>query len=108
MSELRYVFGEAASRRQTRDVFYAWEKENWQKLVLRLPGALGRGLSGVVANMCTRSMRDDAREFFAATMQAIPGAKRPLDEALEQAGLCIALREHGAARASSWLSAHAR
>jgi len=108
VSELHYVFGEAASRRLTRDVFYAWEKENWQKLVLRLPGALGRGLSGVVANMCAQSMRDDAREFFVATMQAIPGAKRPLDEALEQAGLCIALREHAAARTSSWLSAHSR
>jgi len=105
LSELRYVFGEAANRRLTRDVLYAWEKENWQKLMLRLPGALGRGLSGVVGSMCTQSMRDDARDFFAA-MQAIPGAKRPLDEALEQAGLCIALREHAAARTSSWLSAH--
>jgi aminopeptidase N len=108
LSELHYVLGEAASRRLTRDIFYAWEKENWQKLVVRLPGALARGLPGVVANMCTQSMRDDAREFFTQAMQGIPGSKRLLDEALEQAGLCIALREHDAARTSSWLSAHAR
>jgi aminopeptidase N len=108
LSELHYVFGEAAGHRLTRDVFYAWEKANWQKLIVRLPGALSRGLSGVLASMCTPSIRDDAREFFAQTMQSIPGAKRPLDEALEQAGLCIALREHAAAQASSWLSAHGR
>ena len=108
LSELHYVLGEAASRAVTRNVFYAWEKENWQKLVVRLPGALGRGLGGVVANLCTQSMRDDARDFFERAMQTIPGAKRPLDEALEQAGLCIALRESGAARTSAWLSAHAR
>jgi hypothetical protein len=31
------------------------------------------------------------------------GVKRPLDEALESAGLCVALREHGAQEVTQYL-----
>jgi aminopeptidase N len=105
LSELRYLFGSAVGHRRARPVLYAWEKENWAKLRARLPGSFGRGLLiDVAATMCTPAARDDARDFFVPATQGMEGVKRRLDEALESAGLCIALREHGAAEVARYLT----
>jgi aminopeptidase N len=104
LSELRYLFGSALGHRVARPVLYAWEKENWVKLSARLPGSFGRGmLIDVASDMCTPSERDDARDFFLPRAQGVEGVKRRLDEALESAGLCIALHDHGAAEAALYL-----
>jgi aminopeptidase N len=104
LSELHYVWGAAAGRRSTRAVLYAWEKENWEKLRVRLPGDFGDTmLIGVAGAACTASERDDARAFFTAATQGMQGVKRPLDEALESAGLCVALREHSMDAVSKYL-----
>jgi aminopeptidase N len=108
LSEMHYVFGAAGERRTSRDVLYAWEKDNWPKLRTRVPGSLGRHmLTSVASTFCTAAARDDARAFFVPAMQDVAGAKRPLDEALEWASLCIALHDQGSALARAWLSAHA-
>ena len=104
LSELRYLFGSAAQHRVARPVLYAWEKENWSKLRARLPGSFGGALLiDVAATMCTAADRDDARAFFVPATREMEGVKRRLDEALETAGLCIALREHGAAEVTRYL-----
>jgi aminopeptidase N len=104
LSELHYLFGAALNHRVARQVLFAWEKENWAKLKERLPGSFGRGmLVDVAAATCTVPERDDARTFFETATQGVEGVKRPLDEALESAGLCIALRESGAAAVSAYL-----
>ncbi|MDP9001688.1 MAG: M1 family metallopeptidase [Myxococcota bacterium] len=104
LSELGDLFGGAGGHRVAWPTLYAWEKENWDKLRARLPGSLGRGmLAGVAATMCTAAERDDAREFFVPALQGVEGVKRQLDEALEAAGLCIALREHGSAQVAKYL-----
>jgi alanyl aminopeptidase len=97
LSELRYLFGSAAGHRTAQPVLYAWEKENWAKLRARMPGSFGAGmLIDMAGSTCTRAARDDARDFFVSRMQGIEATKRHLDESLEAAGLCVALREHGA------------
>jgi cytosol alanyl aminopeptidase len=104
LSDLRYLFGSAVAHRRARPVLYAWEQENWAKLHERLPGSFGRGmLVDVVGTICTRAARDDAQAFFVPKARSIEGIKRHLDQALESAGLCIALREHGAAEAARYL-----
>jgi alanyl aminopeptidase len=104
LSELGYLFGSAVGHRTAWPVLYAWEKENWAKLRARLPGSLGRGaLIAVAGTMCTPAERDDARDFFVPATQGVEGVKRQLDEALESAGLCIALREHSAAEVTRYL-----
>ena len=103
LSEWRYLFGAATGHRAARPVLYAWEKENWAKLRARAPNSLARGMVDIAGTMCTKADRDEAGAFFAGATQGMEGVKRPLDEALESAGLCIALRQHGEADVTKYL-----
>jgi hypothetical protein len=107
ISELRYVFGPAIGRREARETLYQWDRQHWSDLRARLPGALGRGpMVDIVGSLCSQPALDDARAFFAAKADEVPGTKRPFDEAVDGAALCVALHDHGAALVTSWLSAH--
>jgi alanyl aminopeptidase len=98
LSEMRHVFGAAVDHRAARPALYAWEKSHWNKLKERLPGSFGRGpFLGVAGALCTPQEREDARAFLTDATRGLDGLRRSLDEALEASGLCIALREHGAA-----------
>jgi aminopeptidase 2 len=104
LSELRYLFGAAVQSRVARPVLFAWEKENWDHLLKRIPGSFGRAsLVAVAGTACTRAERDQAEAFFVPATKGLEGVKRPLDEKLEQAGLCVALREHSASEISKYL-----
>ncbi|HEX8792235.1 MAG TPA: ERAP1-like C-terminal domain-containing protein, partial [Polyangiaceae bacterium] len=104
LGELRYLFGGAIGRRETAPVLYAWEKENWGKIRAHIPGSRGGGmLVGVAGAMCTQADHDDAKAFFEPATVAMEGVKRSLEERLERASLCVALREHGAADVAKWL-----
>jgi alanyl aminopeptidase len=97
LSEVRTVVGEAAHRPETYEVVYDWEKENWSRLRTRLPGSFGASmLVDVVGSICSVAGRDDAQAFFVPATEGLEGAKRPLEEALERASLCIALRRGSA------------
>ncbi|HSY24775.1 MAG TPA: M1 family metallopeptidase [Polyangiaceae bacterium] len=105
LSELNYVLGPAAGRRAGRATLYAWEKDNWAELRKRFPGSLTRGLVSAASSACGAAERDDAKAFFTNAMKDVEGAQRPLDEAIERADLCTALRDHGAADVTAWLAA---
>jgi alanyl aminopeptidase len=98
LSEMRHVFGAAVDHRAARPALYAWEKSHWNKLKERLPGSFGQGpFLGVAGTLCTPQEREDARAFLTDATRGVDGLRRSLDGALEASGLCIALREHGAA-----------
>ena len=103
LSEWHYLFGAARGHRAARPVLYTWEKENWAKIRTKAPNSLARGMVDIAATMCTGPERDDARAFFASATQGMEGVKRPLEEALESAGLCVALRQHGATDVTRYL-----
>jgi hypothetical protein len=103
LSEWHYLFGAAAGHRAARPVLYAWEKENWEKLRVKAPNSLGRGMVDIAGATCTTAEREDARAFFNGATLGMEGVKRPLDEALESAELCIALRQHGATDVTQYL-----
>jgi aminopeptidase N len=104
LSELRYLYGAAVDNRAGRPVLFAWEKENWDRLLKRIPGAFGRAsLVALAGTACTRTEREQAEAFFVPATKGLEGVKRPLDEKLEQAGLCVALREHSGGEVSKYL-----
>jgi len=96
VGNLRNVYRAARERPDGAPVLFAWEKEHWAQLVRRLPGTHQTTVS-VAGELCTKADRDDARAFFPDAARELEGVKRPLDEGLEAASLCVALREHGAA-----------
>jgi hypothetical protein len=49
-------------------------------------------LVAVAADLCAEPAREDARAFFTQATHGIEGTQRDLDQSLERAGLCIALR----------------
>jgi alanyl aminopeptidase len=104
LSDWRYIFGAASGHRPAVPVLLAWEKENWERLKERAPSSVGRGLVGLAGSMCSPGERDGARDFYTGATAGMEGVKRPLAEALESAGLCIALHDHGAADVARWLS----
>jgi alanyl aminopeptidase len=96
-SEVRYVWSQASYRRESRDTAYAWEKEHWAELRSTLSGFYGLSmLVGIAGSMCAPADRDDAKAFFVRAIEGTEGARRPLDESLERAGLCIQLRRASA------------
>jgi hypothetical protein len=104
LGELRYLFGSALGRREAAPVLFVWEKDNWGKIRAHIPGSRGAGmLVGVAGAMCTKAEHDDAKAFFEPAIVAMEGVKRSLEERLEQASLCTALREHSAANVAAWL-----
>ncbi|HEY6459917.1 MAG TPA: M1 family metallopeptidase [Polyangiaceae bacterium] len=103
LSDLSYLFGTAMGHRPARAPLYAWEKENWQRLVARIPTAERWILVGVSGTMCDARAHDDAKSFFVAATHELEGTKRELDEGLEEAWLCVALRDRGAADVSRYL-----
>jgi ERAP1-like C-terminal domain len=103
MSEFRYLLGSVLDNRAATPVLYGWEKENWAKLLERVPSSFGREmLVRVAANLCTQLESDDARVFFVRATQGTEGIQRALDESLEKAALCVALRERRAAEVTRY------
>jgi hypothetical protein len=104
LSELVYLFRAVVHNRAARPVLLAWEKENWDRLLKRIPGAFGRSvLVDVAGATCTKAERERAEAFFVPATKGLEGVGRALDEKLEQAGLCVALRERFAADVSKHL-----
>ncbi|HEY3817926.1 MAG TPA: M1 family aminopeptidase [Polyangiaceae bacterium] len=103
LSDARYILGSALGHRAARPTLYRWEKDNWDKLRARIPGPERGTLVGIAGSMCTAAERDDAKAFFVPATHDLEGTKRELGEALEEAQLCVALRDHGAAEVSRYL-----
>jgi aminopeptidase N len=104
LSEHLHILRAAGAHRASRKVVYGWVKEHWDLLRTKLPGDRARGLVSTSAGLCTRADVEDARAFFPAHTAGLEGVKRPLDQALEAAGLCLALREHGSLAVTRYLS----
>jgi aminopeptidase N len=103
LSDARYLFRSVLGHRAASATLYRWEKDNWEKLRAHTPASERWALVGVVGSMCTPGERDDAKAFLVPGTRDLEGTKRELEEGLEEAQLCIALRERGAAEVSRYL-----
>ncbi len=104
-SELLYVLRPALRRESSAAALLAWEREHWSALDARMD-TYGRPMLVAVAGaMCSRAGSDEARAFFGGQgAAALEGARRALDERLEEADLCAALREHGAGAVAEYFT----
>ena len=104
VSEIGDVLWSAVKHRASRPIVWEWTKAHWDALRAKLAGPLGHGLVYLAGIMCTQADLDDARAFFTPRVKDIEGAKRPYDESLEGASLCVALRDHGAGAVTKYFT----
>jgi alanyl aminopeptidase len=91
MREMRsLLFG--ASNVQTRDVAYAFVKENYDALAARMPEEHVAALAWVGASYCDPVHRQDVAAFFTERTARAPGGTRVLAQVLEGVDLCIAFK----------------
>ncbi|WNG40999.1 M1 family metallopeptidase [Archangium violaceum] len=77
---------------RTRDVAYAFVKENYDALAARLPEAGVEMLAWSASAYCDPVHRQDAAAFFTERMARAPGGPRTLAQVLEGVDLCIAFK----------------
>ena len=95
-SDVHYLIGAGYGRRASKHVTEAWVRLHWDDLRKKLPGALGVGLVAGAGAACTKTELEDATAFYTPRAAQIDGAQRLLDQELEEAALCVALRTRGA------------
>jgi len=78
---------------ETRDVEYAWLKENWGALIAKMPTDYGASIPFVVEGYCDLEHLEDAKSFFTGRATKFEGGPRNLDKVLERISLCVANKE---------------
>lgn len=102
--DLRVVLGSAMMRRTSRGPAEAWLMKHWDEVNAKLPGHLILSTVRALGFGCTSKEADDISTFYAPKAQSIAGGERSVNEALEEAKLCVALRRKAAASISNALA----
>jgi alanyl aminopeptidase len=84
------MFG--ASNVHTRDVAFAFVKENYDALAARMPEEHVSGLTWVGSSYCDPVHRQEVAAFFTERAAKAPGGPRMLAQVLEAVDLCIAFK----------------
>ena len=92
MREVGSLFYGAAFDVRTRDLTYAFVKENYDALAARLPEEYVAGLARVGAAYCDPVHRQEVAAFFTERTAKAPGGTRTLAQVLESVDLCIAFK----------------
>ncbi|MGC9998407.1 MAG: M1 family metallopeptidase [Terriglobia bacterium] len=81
-----------AQWRQTRDFAYDFVKQNWDRLIAKLPTDFGAFLPYVAEGYCDSQPRQDVENFFSGRSTKYTGGPRILTQVLESIDLCVAYR----------------
>ena len=98
---LEILFG--ADNRYSRDIAYAFVKQNWSALIGKLPNDVGAFLPYIGADYCDAEHRADVKTFFKDRTAKTLGGPRVLDQVLEGIDLCIANKKDNQAGAIEFL-----
>jgi cytosol alanyl aminopeptidase len=93
----------ARSSPQTRDIAYAFVKQNWDVLVDKLPTDSGAFLPFIARHYCDAQHLSDAEAFFKDRSTKYAGGPRNLSQVLEGISLCAANREANQSSVAAFL-----
>ncbi len=82
----------ASSQPETRDLAYRFVKDNFDRLVARLPRDAGAGLAAAGGRYCDEDHRADVEAFFRNRVTRFTGGPRNLARTLETISLCSELK----------------
>ncbi|MFY0572263.1 M1 family metallopeptidase [Archangium lansingense] len=89
---------------RTRDVAYAFVKENYDALAGRLPEEMVGALAWSAGSYCDPVHRQEAAAFFTQRLERAPGGTRMLAQMLEGMDLCIAFKAAQGSSLESFLA----
>jgi alanyl aminopeptidase len=95
-----------AQRRQTRDFAYDFVKQNWDRLIAKLPTDTGSYLPYVAGGYCDAEHRQDVQNFFSGRSTKYTGGPRILTQMLENIDLCIAYKNAQQASVAEFLETY--
>jgi aminopeptidase N len=84
------LYWRALAGRRSRELAYAFLKQNWDDLGARLGASERIALLGAIATFCDEAHRADAQAAFAARAEAVPGGAAALATALARVDACRA------------------
>jgi alanyl aminopeptidase len=102
---LSILFG-PTQRHETRDYAYDFVKQNWDRLVAKLPTDTGSYLPYVAGGYCDATHRQDAQNFFSGRSTKYTGGPRILTQVLEGVDLCIAYKNAQEASVAEFLKTY--
>ena len=102
---LSILFG-PAQRHETRDLAYDFVKQNWDRLIAKLPTDTGSYLPYVVGGYCDTAHRQDVQNFFTGRSTKYTGGPRILTQLLENIDLCIAYKSAQEASVAEFLQTY--
>jgi alanyl aminopeptidase len=95
-----------AQRRQTRDFAYDFVKQNWDRLIAKLPTDTGSFLPYVAGGYCDSQHRQDVENFFSGRSTKYTGGPRILTQVLEGIDLCVAYKNAQEASVAEFLETY--
>ena len=76
----------------TREMAWAWVKENYEELRAKLPRRYHSFLPRTARSLCSEEAAADAKAFFGPRVAELEGGPRALDQTLEGLRICAAYR----------------
>lgn len=105
--EFRRIVARQMTRQATRDLTYAWLKENALDVIDKTRGALSTNIvPSLGASFCSAAKADEWNAFVVAHGDKLPGYERDLAQATESVRLCAALRDASGAELVAALDNH--
>jgi alanyl aminopeptidase len=92
--------------RQTRDFAYDFVKQNWDRLIAKLPTDSGSFLPQVAGGYCDSQHRQDVENFFSGRSTKYTGGPRILTQVLESIDLCVAYKNAQEASVAEFLETY--
>ena len=92
--------------RQTRDFAYDFVKQNWDRLIAKLPTDTGSYLPYVAGGYCDSQHRQDVENFFSGRSTKYTGGPRILTQVLESIDLCVAYKNAQEASVAEFLQTY--
>ena len=97
------LFAAAAEWPASRPLLVAWMREHVGDLKEKMAAPAMLRFTGVLGAICDAPARAQAAAFFPQALRDVEGADRRLRQTLEEADMCIELREREAPRLKKWL-----
>jgi alanyl aminopeptidase len=81
-------------QRETRDAAFAWLRQQFDALLVKLGAHGGNDVIGATSSFCSAQAAQEVEQFFSPRVEKVPGGPRELALTLETIRACAAMQAH--------------